>query len=137
VLKVARAKGRSQPERGQALAELALILPVLLVLVLGAIDFGRLFLVGIELNQAARQGVAYAAASTANATDTAGISTAALDGVGGLSGTPAVTSTTAVDSSGGHVSTVTVSATFQTLIDWPGIPHTIAMTGSANWKVLE
>ena len=50
------------------MVELALILPVLLVLVLGAMDFGRLFLVGIELNQAARQGVAYAAQSTTNGT---------------------------------------------------------------------
>jgi len=42
--------------RGQALVELALILPVLLLLLLGAIDFGRVFYSQITVNDAAREG---------------------------------------------------------------------------------
>jgi hypothetical protein len=47
--------------RGQALIETALILPILLILLLGAIDFGRLFLGWVTLHQAARIGANYAA----------------------------------------------------------------------------
>jgi hypothetical protein len=47
--------------RGQGLVELALILPVLLLMVMAALDFGRLFLGWVVLNNAARVGANYAA----------------------------------------------------------------------------
>jgi hypothetical protein len=47
--------------RGQALVETALLLPILLILLLGAIDFGRLFFEWINLHQAVRIGANYAA----------------------------------------------------------------------------
>ncbi len=47
-------KGR---ENGQAMVEMALILPVLLVLIFGAIDFGRICYYSITVNNAARIGV--------------------------------------------------------------------------------
>jgi hypothetical protein len=40
--------------RGQALVETALLLPIILILLLGAIDFGRLFFGYVTLHQAAR-----------------------------------------------------------------------------------
>ncbi len=54
---------RGQPERsrGQSLVELAIILPVLLLLVLAALDLGRVFLGWVVLNNAARVGANYAA----------------------------------------------------------------------------
>jgi Flp pilus assembly protein TadG len=61
----APARGRSRLKRrsrGQALVELALILPVLLLLLVIAIDFGRLFATYVAVNNAAREGVAFAAA---------------------------------------------------------------------------
>jgi Flp pilus assembly protein TadG len=42
--------------RGQALVELALILPIMLLLLLGMIDFGRAYLAGVALQGAAREG---------------------------------------------------------------------------------
>ena len=42
--------------RGQAFVELALVLPVLLLLTLGAIDLGRLFFAEISVTNAAREG---------------------------------------------------------------------------------
>ena len=47
--------------RGQALVELAIILPVLLLLVVAAIDLGRLFYAQIAVEGAAREGALYAA----------------------------------------------------------------------------
>lgn len=51
--------------RGQALTEFALILPVMLLLMLAAIDFGRLFFSYVQITNAAREAAAYAAADPA------------------------------------------------------------------------
>jgi cell division septation protein DedD len=47
--------------RGQSLTEFALVLPLMLMLVLFGIDFGRVFLGWIELNNVAREAANYAA----------------------------------------------------------------------------
>jgi hypothetical protein len=50
-------------KRGQALVEFALVLPLLVVLLVMAIDFGRVFFGWVSINNAARVGAAYAAAN--------------------------------------------------------------------------
>jgi len=45
--------------RGQSLLEMALLAPILLVLIIGAIEFGRLFLTKIVITNAAREGAYY------------------------------------------------------------------------------
>jgi hypothetical protein len=52
---------RDAKSRGQSLVEFALLLPVALLLVLFALDFGRVFLGWISLNNMARVGADYAA----------------------------------------------------------------------------
>ncbi len=47
--------------RGQSLVEFALTLPVMLILVLGAVDFGRLFYAWVTIHNAARVAANYAA----------------------------------------------------------------------------
>jgi len=56
----------SRKTRGQSVVEFALVLPVLLILLLTAVDFGRLFFSFIEMNNAAREGAAYAATNPTN-----------------------------------------------------------------------
>lgn len=56
---------RCDGERGQSLVEFALTLPLLLVMLLFAIDVGRLFYVYIGVQNAAREAAAYAAGSAA------------------------------------------------------------------------
>ena len=43
-------------DRGQALVELAFVLPILLMLVFGVIEFGRIYSAQLELNHVAREG---------------------------------------------------------------------------------
>ena len=45
----------------QALVELAVLLPILLLLILGAVDFGRMFYTKMVLTNAAREGANYLA----------------------------------------------------------------------------
>jgi hypothetical protein len=50
-----------KPGRGQALTEFALVLPIMLLLLLGIADFGRLFAAGIVVRAASRDGAEAAA----------------------------------------------------------------------------
>ena len=61
---------RRSRDLGQAVVEFALILPIFILLLLMAVDFGRLFFTYIQLNNTAREAVAYAAfnPTTDNAT---------------------------------------------------------------------
>ncbi len=52
---------RQRHAGGQALAELALVLPVILLVLLTGVDFGRVFLGWVSLNNAARVGANFAA----------------------------------------------------------------------------
>ncbi|MHB8891143.1 MAG: TadE/TadG family type IV pilus assembly protein [Candidatus Limnocylindrales bacterium] len=54
---------RHHRSRGQALVELALVTPILLLLLLGAVDLGRLFYARITVTNAAREGAMMAADS--------------------------------------------------------------------------
>ena len=45
--------------RGQSLLEMALLIPILLVLIIGAIEFGRLFFTKLVITNAAREGAYY------------------------------------------------------------------------------
>jgi len=54
-------KRRIAKRKGQALVELALTLPLILLLILGAMDFGRLFYTKLVLTNAAREGANYLA----------------------------------------------------------------------------
>ena len=53
-------KGRLHQQRGAALVEMVLVLPLLLVLAFGIIDVGRLIFTQITLNEAVQEGALYA-----------------------------------------------------------------------------
>lgn len=62
-----QARRLSSPRsRGQALVEFALIVPVMLLLLVIAIDFGRLFFSYIQISNAAREGAAYGSHAPTN-----------------------------------------------------------------------
>ena len=74
-------------QSGQALVEMAFIIPVLILLLVGAIEVGRYAYISILIGNAARAGAAYGAQSNGRSTDTVGIQNAAdYDFAGATSG---------------------------------------------------
>jgi Flp pilus assembly protein TadG len=57
---------RKGKEKGQSLVEVALALPVLLLILAGALDLGRLYYVTVAITDAAGEGAAYAAINPNN-----------------------------------------------------------------------
>ena len=131
--------------RGQAAVELALVAPVLVVLLMLVGEFLRIYYFTIALNNAARAGVQYGVNSPANAADLQGMQQAALNDGADIDGLHAIASEYCQCSDGSSVSCATADAcadervyvevetsgTFYTLADWPGIPHSIALSGRA------
>jgi TadE-like protein len=78
--------------RGQSAVELALLAPVLILLLLAAADFSRVYYASIEATNAARADVQYGAQSITTASDTAGMQQAALNDASNLSGLTATAS---------------------------------------------
>jgi len=107
-------KKRPRSESGEALLEIALVLPILLLLSLGMLDFGRAFHVKNIVDQAAREAARVAAVSNndkALATDRA---TTILT-ANGLAG--ATTSVSDVDAS----QLITVQVTYRFTFITPGL----------------
>jgi Flp pilus assembly protein TadG len=74
---VKRCVCKRRGDGGQSLAEVALLTPLLLLLLVGTIEVGRFAYYSIEVSNAARAAVQYGAQSLANSQDTAGIQIAA------------------------------------------------------------
>src|SRR5689334_23331168 len=65
-------------ERGAAIVEFAVALPLMIVVLIGIIDFARVSYTAMAVSNAARAGVLYGSQSNARAVDTAGIQNAAM-----------------------------------------------------------
>lgn len=112
-------------DRGAALVEFALILPILLILLLGIIDFGLYFYNDLQLTHAARD-----AARRASVNDVVGAN-AAIDAATFVSTTD-VTRSVTVGASGMDV-TVTLTAVYHAITPLPvliGMGSTINIDAS-------
>jgi len=78
-MKPAPSRSRKVPDRGSVVVEFALVVPVLLLIVFGIIDFGRALNAQIALTGAAREGVRLAALGYPNAAVQARVAAAAPD----------------------------------------------------------
>ena len=134
------------------MTELAVALPLLLVTTVGLVDFGRVGYEAIELENGAHSAAAYGARSKTAAADTAGIQAAAVADMSGDLDTSKVTISTqnyCVCPDGSSVDCanqcagvqpymylrVDVQKKFQTLLTYPGIPHTIDLTREVEVRV--
>lgn len=101
-------------ERGQALVETAIVMPVIVLMLFGILDAGRIFSTWIVINNASREG----ARAGAVRQSTGQITTAALNAASSLSPAPSVAVTNAQGTSGTSV-TVLVSTNVSMIT--PGI----------------
>jgi Flp pilus assembly protein TadG len=142
------------PDSGQALVELVLTLPFLLLLLIGAAELGRLAYYSIEVSNAARAGVAYGAQNHVTAGDFSGMNLAAQNDAGNI----VLTTKTATHScacSNSYTATSACTATFSCsganriieyvqqntgatvspMFRYPGVSTTYAVTGQAVMRV--
>ena len=132
-----RTPRRRRPDSGEALVEMALVLPILLVLSLGMLDFGRAFHMKNIVDSAAREACRVAVV-TAPDVPLAQDRAAAILAAGGVTGG----STSVVGPDASKMVTVTVTARFQFVT--PGLfalfgsladPTGINMTGVSSMRM--
>jgi Flp pilus assembly protein TadG len=70
-------KSRFQDSRGAALVELAIVTPIFFLVMMGAMEIGRVGYYAIEIENAARAGAAYGAVNIGNANLTSNVQQAA------------------------------------------------------------
>ena len=138
------AKKNRRPEAGSAIIEFGLAFPVLMLLLVGTADFGRIFYTYVTVANAAHTGAEYGATSAPKTNDSAGISQAALNDSTDLTGVTITSQPVCQCSDGSPVNCATTSCSplryyvsvkavkaFQTLIPYPGIPSSTNVTAVA------
>jgi Flp pilus assembly protein TadG len=144
-------------EDGSSILETALILPVMILMLVGAVDFGRAYYVAIEVNSAAHAAALYGAqnftditgmtaVATANATDVRGMTASASYGCECYDGSSAVplcaTAPAACIAPGAAAGSsnignvvyyvqVKTKATYTPVLSFPGIPASISLSGQS------
>ena len=129
---------------------MAVIAPFLVLILLAAADFGRMFYMSVQLRGAARAGAQYGSQSNTTWSDTAGMQAVALSQLHLIGASPTASASgclcgstpqcsssydcTDLGSTGAYVS-VTTSAVFKTIVTYPGIPSSVTLTGSAIMAV--
>lgn len=124
---------------GQSLVELALTLPLLILIILGSADLGRVFYANVTLAGAVHKGAMYASSSIGAAADESGIRSAVLADATtlfDLSPTnPTVTSTVGADPYGFNYVAVTVTYQFRPILPYPGLPGAFTIGHSTQMRV--
>jgi Flp pilus assembly protein TadG len=147
---LARLCGLCKANHGAALVELALVTPIFLLFIAGAIDFGRAYYVILEVENGAHAGAEY---GSINPTLTAGITAAAKQSAPNLSNLTVAAiwgcecgdgaantyygscSTTPKCNTGVsvvHRVQVKTSSVYTTTMPWPGIPSPLTLSASAT-----
>jgi Flp pilus assembly protein TadG len=139
-------------ETGQSLVEFAILTPVVLLLLVGAIEIGRLAYLSILVNNAAHAGVQYGAQNLATAADNTGMQTAALNDGQNIAGLTAAashyctcangssSSCLATDCAGSHrlvYVQVNTTGVFRSMIGYPGLPASYTVNGQAVLRVAQ
>ncbi len=136
-MRASRRSGR-RSERGAAVVEFALVLPLLLMLLVGAIDWGWYFYLREVVTNAAREGARVGSVSTSGAAATAaeGAANAYLTNLG-LTGGSATATTPDVSLPGGSIAhsvrvVVTYTAGSLTGFGLPGFESLVPSTINAT-----
>lgn len=126
-----RGTGPVANQRGQALAETAIIVTLLLMLVMGIVEFGRAFMVSNMIVHAARDGARFAAVAPVSSRDDAGMITnttsiknhvrSAIASVVGASTAQALTVNVTQGAGPPPIVTVQVTGSVPFIINWAGM----------------
>lgn len=144
-----RISGTPKCLSGQSATEFALLAPALALILVVGTDVARGFSVWTVLTNAARAGAQYGAQNRSTAADFNGMKTAATNDANGLAGFSATAANlclcngaaVACTTAAGCPSnlqlyvTVTTSASFSTLLTYPGITKTLQLQGSCTMLV--
>jgi Flp pilus assembly protein TadG len=118
----------SRMRRGTAVVELAVLLPLLILLFMITIDFARAYYFSLTLANCARAGAFFACdPSTADESPFASVEAAALSDAANLSPQPTISTISGVDAQGRAVVSVTAEYAFRTLGRFPGTPREVLL----------
>ena len=147
-----RASEGLRSESGSSLIEMALVLPVLFLLLIGVVDFGRAYYLSIEVSQAAHTAALYGSqnpnditgmqnAAVADAPDVPSFTTSSVTATSGCEcsdGSSPVASCTTNPSCGGLMTVdyvqVNTSVSYSAIFPYPGIPSPLTLSGSARMR---
>jgi Flp pilus assembly protein TadG len=141
------ARWRQQVD-GSSIIETALLMPLLLLILVAAIDFGRAYFMAIEVSSAAEAGALYGivnpadtagmvAAAKFDASDVSPLTAIAVYGCQCSDGSSVVASCSTAPTCTYNVVNfvdVSTSATYSSLLNYPGIPSSIALSGKARMR---
>ena len=144
-----RACARARGEEGSQMIELALVMPLLLAVFVGAVDFGRAYFLSMEVASAAQAGAMYGitnpadtagmqSAAAADAPDLPGMTPTATYGTECADGTsPALANNTPPSSCpNGVVQYVEVdtTASYQPILYYPGFASAFTLTSKSRMR---
>ena len=119
------------------MVELAVLLPLLVMLFLVTVDFARVFYFSLTLTNCARAGAMYACDPVSQAESPfPSVQAAALADATNISPQPDISSTTGVDASGRTYVDVTASYSFATITKFPIIPSQVQLTRTVRMFVM-
>jgi Flp pilus assembly protein TadG len=147
---------RAKPsEAGSALAEIAIVLPILVAVIIGGVDFARVFFATTEMTNAVRAAAQWGSVSEANAANSTVIGqivAGAAPDISGISVSSAKVCQCATDAgvidaptdcatpcgSGKHQlinASVTATKTFNTIFRYPGILSSLSLSRTAKMRI--
>jgi len=143
----------ARQQQGGSLLEIAFLMPVFMLMLIGAAEIGRVAYYAIEVNSAARAGASYAAQTHTTAADTTNIALAASTDATNVGGVVTQVSSSCTCTSGTTISCssaisscaspyrivevvqVKTSATISPMFNYPGLPTSYALNGAATVRV--
>lgn len=133
----------SPRRRGAVLVEFAILLPVLVAIVLGCVDFGRFAYTYIAVSNAARAGAFFASTQPVDsktwnawvlAVQQASVNEMSVNFTASQISVP--TPVMVTDSNGLKTVQVQVSYPFETIVNWPGMPHRMTLRHAVAMRVI-
>ena len=137
-------------DRGAVAVELAMVAPIMILMLMGAIDFGGAIFERMRLESAARAGAQYALRTTFSTEDVAGIEASVGQATGLDMEDVSVSAEISCECAGAAATcgqpcsgtaqpstyvTVSLTKPYQTLFPYPGIPNPLTLVGQTMIRI--